>query len=149
MSALNPTLQDLYDEADARGLRVLDHPLPDSLCGIWDWHNDTIWLDPGLSDTQRRCTLCHELTHAYYGDTTCLGANGGLNETRCRRRTALLLIDPIEYALSEQIYGTDVWHIACDLGVTPSLINDWKKLCSHSVSGDDAKTINKGTLCLV
>lgn len=123
-----PSLQDLYDEADKNGIRVLDHPLPGTLCGLWDWHNETVWLETNLSDTQRRCVLCHELVHAHYGDTTCLGSAGGFNEARCRKQTALLLISPVEYALAERIYGSDVWHIACELGVTTSVVKDYRKL---------------------
>ena len=66
---------------------------------------DTILIDRRITYTRKRCTLVHELVHWAHDDDTSKGCEGSRIERRCRRRTALLLIDPAEYALAERMYG--------------------------------------------
>lgn len=39
--------------------------------GWWDPDRRTIWVDPGLSQAERRSTIAHELVHAERGDESC------------------------------------------------------------------------------
>ena len=42
--------------------------------------------------------------------------------------TALWLVDPIEYATAERLYDGDSYLIACELGVTVQVVEDYKSL---------------------
>jgi hypothetical protein len=48
--------------------------LADGVMGLWDPAERTIWLDSGLTQGERRCTLMHELVHAERGDGSCATA---------------------------------------------------------------------------
>lgn len=95
---------------------------------MYDWTRDRIVLHDGLTPVQARCTLCHELEHVRYGDRVC----GGKGEARARRRTALRLVSPVAYAAAEQIYDGCAWQIACELGVTMQVIDDYRQVLHDS-----------------
>lgn len=119
-------------EASKLGVRVEERRLPSGLCGVYYEPARLIVLDESLPDFQRRCTLCHELVHARYHDSGCGTAYGAKAERRARRETALRLIDPVEYAAAEQVYDGCVWRIACELGVTMQVINDYRQILRDS-----------------
>lgn len=119
-------------EASKLGVRVEERRLPSGLCGVYYEPARLIVLDESLPDFQRRCTLCHELVHARYHDSGCGTAYGAKAERRARRETALRLIDPVEYAAAEQVYDGCVWRIACELGVTMQVINDYRQILHDS-----------------
>lgn len=89
----------------APGLTVASALLPRRLDGLYRRGADTILIDRRITYTRKRCTLVHELVHWAHDDDTSKGCEGSRIERRCRRRTALLLIDPAEYALAERMYG--------------------------------------------
>lgn len=119
-------------EASKLGVRVEERRLPSGLCGVYYEPARLIVLDESLPDFQRRCTLCHELVHARYHDSGCGTAYGAKAERRACRETALRLIDPVEYAAAEQVYDGCVWRIACELGVTMQVINDYRQILRDS-----------------
>ena len=90
----------LYDVAPE--LNVSSALLPGILDGIYCLETNTILIDRRIAYTRKRCTLVHELVHWRHGDDTTSGCMGGKMERRCRRETAILLIDPAEYALAER-----------------------------------------------
>lgn len=119
-------------EASILGVRVEERRLPGGLCGVYYEPARLIVLDESLPDFQRRCTLCHELVHARYHDSGCGTAYGVKAERRARRETALRLIDPVEYAAAEQVYDGCAWQIACELGVTMQVIDDYRRILYDS-----------------
>ncbi len=119
---------ELEAEASCLGVHVTWQELPCGICGVYDWRHDRIVLHDGLTPVQARCTLCHELEHVRHGDFTC----GGKGEARARRRTALRLVDPVEYAAAEQVYDGCAWRIACELGVTMQVVSDYRQLLYDS-----------------
>lgn len=121
---------DLAAWAARLGVRVTEQPLPCGYCGVWDWKHNRVILHSGLNDVQRRCTLCHELCHAEQGDTAC----GGKGEARARRRTALTLINPVDYAAAEQVWDGCAWRIACELGVTIQVLDDFRRILHDTVA---------------
>lgn len=58
---------------------------------------------------------------------------GGKMERRCRRETAILLIDPAEYALAERMYDGDPYQMAAELNVTVQIIEDYRALLYEHV----------------
>lgn len=132
MAAKGTATEQLIREASKLGVRVEERRLPSGLCGVYYEPARLIVLDESLPDFQRRCTLCHELVHARYHDSGCGTAYGAKAERRARRETALRLIDPVEYAAAEQVYDGCVWRIACELGVTMQVINDYRQILRDS-----------------
>ena len=123
-----PTLPALEDEAGRLGVLVSRQPLPAGVCGVYDWPHGRIVLHDMLTPVQERCTLCHELEHVRHGDRVC----GGKGEARARRRTALRLVSPVAYAAAEQIYEGCAWQIACELGVTMQVLDDYRRALHDS-----------------
>lgn len=126
--AASPSIAALESEAMRLGVRVTWQELPAGYCGVYDWTRGRIVLHDGLTPVQERCTLCHELEHVRHGDRSCTGKG----ETRARRRTALRLVSPVAYAAAEQVYGGCAWQIACELGVTVQVIDDYRQILHDS-----------------
>ena len=91
-------------------------------------------IDRRITYTRKRCALVHELVHSRHGDDASNGCNGGKLEQRCRRETAILLIDPAEYALAERMYDSNPYQIAAELNVTVQVIEDYKNWLHDSVA---------------
>lgn len=119
-------------------VRVEERKLGRGLCGLYCDALRLVIVDNRLLDHQKLCTLCHELVHARHGDPGC-GAIGAKAERRTRKETALWLVNPAEYASAERLYDGDPYLIACELGVTMQVVNDYRQILSDSPrSCDDA-----------
>lgn len=128
----NKTIAELHRNAESMGLTIVSYRLPRDTCGLYDDRRKLILLADWLNQRQRRCTLCHELIHAKHHDSGC-GTQYGLKcERRCRRETALALISPVDYGISEEIYGGNAWPMAVELGVTIQVLNDYRQLLHDS-----------------
>lgn len=55
-------------------------------------------------------------------------------EQRTRKETALWLVGPVEYATAERLYDGDSYLIACELGVTVQVVEDYKSLLASRVT---------------
>ena len=78
--------------------------------------------------------LVHELVHWQHGDDTSNGCRGGKLEQRCRHETAILLINPAEYALAERMYDGNPYQIAAELNVTIQIIQDYRQWLHDNVT---------------
>ena len=123
-----PSMLELEDEAVRLGVRISRQPLPTGICGVYDWPHNRIVMHDGLTPVQARCTLCHELEHVRRGDRSC----GGKGEARARRRTALRLVNPVDYAAAEQVYDGNTWLMAVELGVTVQVLDDYRRALRDS-----------------
>lgn len=108
--------------------------LPGKLDGLYCLATNTVLIDRRITYTRKRCALVHELVHWQHGDDTSNGCRGGKLEQRCRRETAMLLINPSEYALAERIYGGNPYQMAAELNVTVQVIEDYKNWLHDSVA---------------
>ena len=108
-------------------VRVEERKLGRGLRGLYCDALRLIIVDDRLLNHQKVCTLCHELVHARHRDPGC-GAVGAKAERRTRRETALWLGNPVEYATAERLYDGDSYLIACELGVTVQVVEDYKSL---------------------
>lgn len=110
---------DLLHEA-TRWARVVDYPLPYGYEGVYEAATNLIVLDVRLTDIQRRCVLAHEISHARHRDIGC--QTDKWTERRADMEAAKLLIDPVEYAMAESIYGSNSHGIAVELNVMPWVV---------------------------
>lgn len=113
--------------AATMGVRVEERRLAGDRCGLYYDLLRLVILDERLAGFQRRCTLCHELIHARHHDPGCGTQYGTRCERRCRRETALALINPVDYGLAEQMYEGDKWMMATELGVTIQVLDDYRQ----------------------
>lgn len=122
------TIDVLERQAEHMGLKVLESDIPGTTCGLYCDRLNTIWLADWLNDRQRLCTLCHELVHAKYRDLGCGTRFGVKCERRARRETASTLIDTAAYSAAESVWDANSWRMACELGVTESVLQDYRTL---------------------
>lgn len=127
-------MEDFLQEASLLGVRVEERRLPNGLCGLYYDPARLIVLDDSMADFQRRCTLCHELVHARHRDSGCGTTYGAKAERRARRETALMLINPVEYANAETLCDGDAYRIACELDVTLQVVQDYQTMLHDSIS---------------
>jgi uncharacterized protein DUF955 len=86
-------------------------------------HPGRITLNWRLTLQQSAATLGHELGHERFGDTCSTPAN----ERRAWEYGAALLIKPREYREAERLVGHHLSALAIELGVTPKLIEAWRR----------------------
>ena len=89
--------------------------LPGKLDGIYFLGTNTALIDRRITYVRKRCALVHELVHWRHGDDTSDGCAGSKIERRCRRETAMLLINPAGYALAERMYDGESHQMAAEL----------------------------------
>lgn len=99
------------------GIEVHTIPL-EQLSGCTD--GTTIWLDTRLTDTERRCTLTHELVHWLRGHD---GHQPPSVEESVRAATAHLLI-PWELLRAHAQTQASIHGLAPELGVTTLVLGD-------------------------
>lgn len=112
---------------------ILYLDLPKSWRGGYQHEHRRIILVPGMSYREARSTLAHEIQHALAGDIPSpFGFITHRQEILANRRAAELLIDPIEYALAEDLRDGHQPSIAHDLNVTIRVLKNWRSsLESH------------------
>ena len=81
---------------------------------------DVIWLDPRLSQVERRCVLTHELVHLEYGHRGC---QPPAVEQVVRARTAERLVEVEDLAAAVK-WTVDPGELAEELWVTPMVLQD-------------------------
>lgn len=123
----------LYARAGGMGLRVEEDCLPRGMNGYYCDALGLIVLHDRLNARQRLCTLQHELIHARYRDLGCGSRYGARCERRCRRKTALALISPVDYGMAEEMWDGDAWHMATELGVTMQVLADYRQILAERV----------------
>lgn len=121
------SLDSLYIEAEALGLRVEESRLPGDYCGLYDERTGTILLDNRLNDRQLRCALTHELIHAAHHDTACKALYMRRQERRTRRLTAMRLISKDAYKAASMAYEGNKYQMMISLGVTLQVLQDYEQ----------------------
>ena len=117
---------DLMRLASQLGVQVHMAHIDDdpTLLGFYVHSHRTIVLRMGLTPTETRSVLAHELAHAYYGDT----CSKGREERRADRFAASLLIDPERYAAAEAVDEHPA-AIADELQVTVDVVQTYQEQC--------------------
>lgn len=114
--------------ADNLDVEVRSAILPHGYYGLYDDRQRLIIIHRNMTYTMKRSTLTHELVHWAHGDDAFRGVAGNRMERRTRRQTAMLLVDPLEYAQVEQVYDGDVFRIAAELDVTKQVVEDYQNM---------------------
>lgn len=86
-----------------------------------------VTLSLRLTMAQAASTLAHEIGHYEFGDVRTTAAV----ERRAWEYGASLLIEPSEYAEAERLVGHYTSSLAIELGVTPHLIEAWRRWWSR------------------
>lgn len=125
------TTDDYLAYEAAKWARVDEARLQRGTQGLWiPRFGGVILLDEDLSTIQRRCVLAHELSHARHRDEGCRVDRWA--ERRADMEAARMLIDTVQYAAAEQVWGQNVHAIALELGVMPWVVaayRDWLHDC--------------------
>lgn len=117
---------DLEALIESLGVSILDtHDLPSGIDGMYLHHRKIILIRSSLDTWSHRSTLAHELGHAWYGDDQ----HGDPRlERRADEFAAQILITPDNYRLAENAHNGCLGAIAYELGVTPRVLDVWKRL---------------------
>ncbi|BAM26375.1 ImmA/IrrE family metallo-endopeptidase [Corynebacterium ulcerans] len=117
---------DLEALIESLGVSILDtHDLPSGIDGMYLHHRKIILIRSSLDTWSHRSTLAHELGHAWYGDDQ----HGDPRlERRADEFAAQILITPDNYRLAENAHNGCLGAIAYELGVTPRILDVWKRL---------------------
>ncbi len=127
------TIEELLAEATRLGVYVTTAALEEDLLGYYEHRFSRIVMARGLTEAEFRCTLGHELAHAWAGHECGLGGN----ERQARRKAAHYLIRAADYATAER-QNPDAGYIARELGVTRRVVEDYQAWLATSASDLDA-----------
>jgi hypothetical protein len=113
----------LFQHCADLGLDVDWSDLGDYRRGEYRHHERRIVLNVRLTRAQATACLAHELGHHRFGDTCSTPAN----ERRAWEYGAAMLITPGEYRTAEDQVGPHLAALALELGVTPKLVDAWRR----------------------
>lgn len=116
-------LDELYRHCADVGVDVEWADLGDYRRGEYRRRRDRIILNPRLTARQATATLAHEIGHRTFGDDCSTPAN----ERRAWEFGAAFIITPAEYREAELLVGCHTSALAIELGVTPKLIEAWRR----------------------
>lgn len=116
-------LDDLFKHCADLGVDVDWCDLGELRRGDYFRDGNQIRLNLRLTRAQATATLAHELGHHRFGDR----CTNPANERRAWEYGAALLITPGEYATAEATVGHHLSSLAIELGVTPKLIEAWRR----------------------
>ena len=127
--------QNLLNQAHQLGITThLTRDLPAGRRGEWNATTREIFIRDGMSDTQRVCTLQHELIHAEWGHD---GHQSEYVERRVNEEAAVRLISASEYPLAEITYGCNRLILARELHVTPTIIDAYQRVLERILRTPD------------
>lgn len=115
-----------------RHARVITVHMPEGYQGAYDDEQEVIFIADDLTETQRRCVLAHEISHAKHHDKGCHADR--YTEQRADMEAARMLISQADYVTAEILYGNDECAIARELNVMPWVIKAYKQWLHDSVA---------------
>lgn len=120
---------DPWEAASSLGVNVIERVLPPGWRGAYSHRTRMITLAPGMTFREARSTLAHEVQHAIRGDIPSpFGPLSKRQELAADRGAALLLVDPVEFRLAEELRGGHLSAVAHELEVTEKVIRMWMQL---------------------
>lgn len=120
---LRDRLDVLFQHCADLGIEVEWADIGDRRRGEYSWRQDRIVLNLRLTAAQAASTLAHELGHQRFGDR----CSSPRAERRAWEYGAAFLITPAEYRAAERLVGHHLSALAIELGVTPKLIEAWRR----------------------
>lgn len=116
-------LDHLFQHCADLGINVEWDDLGEYRRGEYRRAGHVVRLNLRLTHAQAVATLAHEIGHAKFGDT----CSSPKNERRAWEYAAAMVINPAEYREAEEQVGHHVSALALELGVTPKLIQAWRR----------------------
>lgn len=116
-------LDHLLEHAADLGLEVRWADLGDIRRGHYLRDLHLIVLNNRLTRAQATATLAHEIGHAVFGDR----CSTPRAERRASEVGASLVIEVGEYERAERLVGPHLGALADELGVTPHLVEAWRR----------------------
>lgn len=121
---------DLHLVARELGVNLVHHTGGQK--GWYDHQTRTISTRRGMSIAQYKCTLAHELGHAYHGDSKPpYDSYHARQEHRAWLFAAELLISRLEFERCAVMFDDSLPAIAEELEVTQHLLKFWLKHCDQ------------------
>lgn len=117
----SPTLSDLGRRAAELDVSVHIGHLPAGKLGLYEPETARVWISFGLTPSEQRSVLAHELGHVYFGHT-CGSARA---EREADRYAASLLVCPETYAELER-EEMDAYSIADEMSVTVDVVHAFR-----------------------
>jgi Zn-dependent peptidase ImmA (M78 family) len=117
----SPTLSDLGKHAASLDVTVHIGHLDDGRLGLYDAEAARVWISFGLTPSEQRSVLAHELGHVYFGHY----CDTERAEREADRYAADLLICPETYATLER-EGMDAHAIADEMNVTVDIVHAYR-----------------------
>lgn len=123
-------MRQLLEVADERGLYVeWDPRLGSHLRGLYEHATRTIIINSRMSLTLQKYALAHELGHAWHNHAWTGSPHADSSAERLAdEHAARLLIDPVEYAVAEQLVGPHAGAIATELGTVAEVVTVWQRI---------------------
>lgn len=112
----------LLSIAAEHGVNIKIATLASGVRGFYCKDDNTIYLSRRLTLIEQRCTLAHELGHAYFGHD----CSTDWNENQANDFAARILILPREYAAAEYC-STDPEYLADELAVTVEMVSYYQQ----------------------
>lgn len=135
----------LFAHCGDLGLTVEWADLGDIRRGHYLDDTGTIVLNHRLTRAQMTATLAHEIGHAVFGDRSTVPRL----ERRASEYGASLIITPRQYAAAEALVGSHPGALADELGVTPHLIEAWRRWAKRRLPLKNRRRLNDGINRLV
>ena len=124
----SPTLSDLAAIAASLDVTLHMAHLEHGLLGYYEPTEARVYFTFGLTQTEQRSVIAHELAHVHFAHT----CSSPKAEREADTWAAQLLITPTAYAEAEQ-HSHDSHHIAEELGVTVELVHHYRAHCLQRV----------------
>lgn len=113
--------------ARSLGARITYAHMPPGIIGCYNPMEKRVYADLRCTPDEKSSVIAHELGHAHHGHTCDLGADSPI-ERQADSFAAQLLIEPLEYARADSLYGGEVHSIADEFSVTVDLVQAFKSL---------------------
>lgn len=120
----SPTLSDLKAIAASLDVTLCIDTLEEGLLGFYEPSEARVYFAHGLTPSEERSVIAHELGHVYYGHEH----GDDRNEREAETWAAQLLIDARDYAEAEK-HAHDLHSLAESLGVTEELVAHYRAHC--------------------
>lgn len=116
-------LEEIEDELHSRGVQVLEWALPEGFQAVYDKKNALVYCARGLTVSQRRVALLHELLHVRRGDD---GPQPGRVERMIDRQVVRMVVKQSDYIRAERLHGCNVAAMAQELDLPVWVIEGYQ-----------------------
>jgi len=121
-------MQEILDEIEDNGIIVLDMEFKDNLLGLYI--DGVIFIDPRLSNAQKRCVLAEELSHHYvnYGNILNINNLYSIKQEKIARGLTFRKLISLDDIIESRTIGIDnVYDLADYYNVTVDFVMETRE----------------------